>query len=468
MHPGAENFRVSGGLECAIPATARLRPDAAIKSHRFVIGVARQGERRRGFVKFLYAARQRPARMIFLVNDWYWKDKSNPLTDLKALVDVKKRTGVPIDSFTFDDGWSTYTDTTAGLWGKLDETRFSCDWQDFTKVAQSGGMSVSLWFGPIGGYGYRPKRLPMAKQLGFEIYGDKLCLAGTHYNTYVRQAFQRWARQGMDYIKVDGFWPNCPETNHGHAVGPGGTIAQMDALADTFASWRTARPDLLIGYTSGSNPSPFWLLSADYLWRGGADDAHQGVGTPADRYTTFVDRCLQLRRGTEVPISAFVTFDLISRRILPADDATLERCFWWSAARGSLNHDWYLHPADLTDRQWQLLGTAANWAKNHLGSFRFSRMIGKDVTKSEVYGFASFDGHSGTLALRNPADKTQQISGTLAQWLELTNAERKSHYRITHVYGQTKTLAGTRDGDTELLVQLPATGILIVDVVAVP
>ena len=57
--------------------------------------------------------------MIFLVNDWYWKDKSRPLEAVQAFVRIKQETGVPLDSFTLDDGWDFDWDSATGLWGRL-------------------------------------------------------------------------------------------------------------------------------------------------------------------------------------------------------------------------------------------------------------------------------------------------------------------------------------------------------------
>ena len=48
-------------------------------------------------------------------------------------------------------------------------------------------------------------------------------------------------------------------------------------------------------------------LALRHVWRGGADDKHEGVGDPFDRHNTFIDRCLELHRSTEMPASAFVT-----------------------------------------------------------------------------------------------------------------------------------------------------------------
>jgi len=463
-HPGAENFVAAGRVACGIPAYAGLDPVRSTRTERMVIGAAERGGARRAFVRHIHRVRATPQRMIELVNDWYWKDKSKPVADLKALAAVKERSGVPIDSFTLDDGWSSYTNIRDGVWGALEEERLPHSWEDLVAAGAKAKINVSLWYGPIGGYGYRPNRIPLGRKLGYEIDGDKFCLAGERYRSDVKDIFARWANRGMDFIKVDGFWPDCRREGHGHPIGAGAAIAAMDTLCDVFASWRRARPDLVIAYTSGSNPSPFWLLHCDYVWRSGADDAHLGAGGPFDRYATFIDACLEQHRATEMPISGFVTFDLISTRMFPSDDAALERGFWWAAARTSLHHDWYLHPSDLTDPQWSMLARAARWAKAREEVFRTSRMIGGETRKGEAYGFACFDGKTGTLALRNPAAELRAIEGTLAGWLDLADSERNSSYKLSPVFGKTEALAGIRAATVSLRLELPPLEIAVFDV----
>ena len=217
-HPGAENLAAEGFISCRIPAWDELGAGEMIRTRKLVIGSGASAAARRAFLGYIDATRAVPSRMVFLVNDWYWKDKSKPLEAFAALARVKKEAGVPIDSFTLDDGWDFDWDEATGIWGRLNRTRFPGDWAGLQAVGQLADISVSLWFGPIGGYRYRPKRIEFARKMGFEINGDKLCLAGPRYRAHVIESFSRWAAQCMDYIKVDGFWPDCQKAEHGHPV----------------------------------------------------------------------------------------------------------------------------------------------------------------------------------------------------------------------------------------------------------
>ncbi|MBM3335612.1 hypothetical protein FJY63_13215, partial [Candidatus Sumerlaeota bacterium] len=359
-HPGAENFVTKDGFACRIAAYDKVAPRQTVRTCEFVVGAGEAGAARHAFLGYIDATRPVPSRMLFLVNDWYWKDKSRPTDEFAAFARVKQETGIPVDSFTLDAGWDPNWEEARDPWARLDPKRFPGGWEALLAAGRPANVGVSLWFGPIGGYGQtRKQRVPFGREIGFESYADKLCLTGMRYRQYVIERFRQWATQGMDYIKVDGFWPECTEATHGHPVGPGGQVAQMDALIAVFAAWREARPNLIIGYTSGSNPSPFWLQHCDFVWRGGRDDSHAGVGDPFDRNNTYLDTCLQLHRNTEMPMSAFVTFDIVQGRTKASSAKAFECGVWWLAARTSLHHDWYVQASDLTAEEWRLLARAA-------------------------------------------------------------------------------------------------------------
>ncbi len=463
-HPGAQNLAEVDGVSFRLPCYETLAPGKSVRTREFVVGAGEAGDGRRAFLNYLDATRAVPARMIFLVNDWYWKDKSRRIEGIQALAGVKARTGVPIDSFTLDDGWDVGGDPVAGLWGSLGRAQFPGGWEALQAAGRPANIAISLWFGPIGGYSERAARIESARALNFETNGDKFCLAGPRYQSAVVKAFSHWARLGMDYIKVDGFWPDCPQTDHGHLTGERGTIEQMDALMRVFAAWREARRNLVIAFTSGSNPSPFWLQHCDFLWRGGVDDDFSGLGETFDRYSTFIDSCLQRQRPTELAPSALATFDIVQDRIVGCSDAAFERNAWWLAARTSLHHDWYVQAGDFTDERWRLLARVGAWAKKHEQVFHLSHMVGGDPSKRELYGFSAFDGRDGTLALRNPSIETRTLTATLADLLDLSTADRARGLRLRGVYGRTQGREGVFDVNAPWRIELPPLGVAVFEV----
>jgi len=165
-----------------------------------------------------------------------------------------------------------------------------------------------------------------------------------------------------------------------------------------------------------------------------------------------------------MPISAFVTFDIVTDRIAGNDDAAFERGFWWLAARTSLHHAWYLQAGDLTLDRWKMLARASHWAKRHASQFRWSRMVGGNPARGEIYGFSAFDGCCGTLALRNPSLKTRTISASLATLLELPTAEREFDLELQGVFGETKRLEGTHRARKPIDLTLPPLAIAVFEV----
>jgi hypothetical protein len=101
-----------------------------------------------------------------------------------------------------------------------------------------------------------------------------------------------------------------------------------------------------------------------------------------------------------------------------------------------------------------MLARAALWAKQYEKAFRFSRMVGGDPAKGEVYGFSAFDGQRGTLALRNPSDTSRHLQSTLSELLLLPESLRDRALRLHGVYGQTKALEGTRRASAPLGIDL--------------
>ena len=366
-HPGADNFTTAKGVCCRLAAHDEITADTPVNCAssssapvRPALRVARWG---------ISTRRGRSARTwSFWSTIGIGETRAIRLRRCAAFVRIKQETGVPLDSFTLDDGWDLDWDEATGLWGRLGRKRFPGGWESLQSAAARPESACR--FGSVRSAAMvgAKQRVAFARTRGFEINGDKLCLAGPRYQKHVMECFSQWAALGMDYIKVDGFWPDCAQTNHRHAVGRGGAIQQMDALIGVFAAWRKANPKLVIGYTSGSNPSPFWLQHCDYVWRSGADDEHEGAGDPFDRYHTFVDGCLQVHRSTEMPISGFVTFDIVQGRTRSSSRAAFERGAWWLAARTSLHHDWYVEAGDLTAEEWRLLAARRNGRKRMRGS----------------------------------------------------------------------------------------------------
>jgi hypothetical protein len=99
----------------------------------------------------------------------------------------------------------------------------------------------------------------------------------------------------------------------------------------------------------------------------------------------------------------------------------------------------YITPSLLSPQDWDVLAETAKWSRENAEVLKDSHWIGGDPARLEVYGWAAWspdyvgpglrpgqDGsktrpHMGKaiLTLRNPSDKPQDFTGSLAQLLEL-------------------------------------------------
>ena len=135
----------------------------------------------------------------------------------------------------------------------------------------------------------------------------------------------------------------------------------------------------------------------------------------------------------------------------------------WRTER-SLHHDWYIQASDLTLEQWKTLARAARWAKQHEKTFRFSRMIGGDPARDDMYGFSAFDGQRGVLAMRNPSDEPRVLEKTLADWLLLPDRARVRDVRVRGVYGKTGSLDGSHPATAPRRIELAPFQIAVFEV----
>ena len=76
-------------------------------------------------------------------------------------------------------------------------------------------------------------------------------------------------KYGVNQFKFDG-------TGNVDSVFPGSRFdSDFSAAIHLIGELRAAKPDIFINLTTGTWPSPFWLMYADSIWRGGDDDSHR-------------------------------------------------------------------------------------------------------------------------------------------------------------------------------------------------
>ncbi len=429
QHPMADARVIGGHASMFLRRALPLRANVPV-AYSAVFGVTPPGQLRRGFQAYLENERAAPFRTFLHYNSWYDIGYFTPYTEAEALGVVKaygehlvRQRGVKMDSFLFDDGW----DDTSKLW------QFSKDFpQGFGLLHDATaqiGAGPGMWLSPWGGYGPpRAARLATAKAAGYEVDDQGLALSGPQYYALFHATTTDLVRRyGINQFKLDG-------TGSPDKVTPGSEFdSDFAAAIALIHDLRAIQPDLFINLTTGTWPSPFWLLTADSIWRGGEDHSFAGVGTDRQRWITYRDADTYggvVRVGPLYPLNSLMLHGIIYARKAqgldrdPHDDFKDEVRSYFATGTGL--QEMYVSPDLLTEANWDELADAANWARAHAEVLRDSHWIGGDPARGEVYGWAAWAPGRGTLALRNPTDQPRTFYVDVGAALELPPGEPRA------------------------------------------
>ena len=439
-HPMAENLvGDGGGVTLALPVAADLGPEP-FRTPAAVTGAGGLDQ----LWDYVDTLRPNPARLVVLSNNWYHlgdagrMDRGTVQAEVAGFAAVATRHGLPFDFVGLDDPWDGEWEEPTGLWGRLAPTRFPGG----LAALGGGGMAgpgIGLWLSPTGGYFDRRRdRVAWGGAHGLEVdrQAGLLCTAGGRYRAHLGEAFRHWTEAGVGYWKLDGVRFDCAQADHGHPVGPGARTAQADAFVDLVGGIRARRPDAVVAFTIGSHPSPWWLSSVDFVWRGGLDDTTADQpGTRLDRFDTYLDRCLQAYRPAAFPVSGLVIFSIVESAAAGYRDQDSgprgwARHCWLAVGRGTLHHDLYVSPDSLSDAEWAVLAEALAWARRRQHVLARSRMVLGDPAAGEVYGFVARRGEEATVCLRNPSDTAQPVDPGWPELLGWPDVE------LTPVFGR--------------------------------
>jgi hypothetical protein len=421
-HPLSE-CRVRGDrATCWLSRELPLQAGLAV-TYSSVVGVTHEAQLRRDFLNYVELERAHPYRTFLHYNSWYdlgYFDRYNEqgaVTEIQSFgEELTKKRGVKLDSFMFDDGW----DDPTTLW------KFNPGFPDgFTKVAlaaSSFGAAPGIWLSPWGGYD-KPKeqRLASAREQGFETNEGGLALSGPKYYKYFHDTcLDLIAKYGINQFKFDG-------TGNANEVIKGSEFdSDFDAAIHLIGDLRAKKADLYVNLTTGTYPSPFWLLYADSIWRGGDDHSFAGVGTNRQRWITYRDWQLYrwvVEDGPLFPMNSLMLHGLIFARYAqrlgddPGHDFPDEVHDYFGT--GTQLQEMYITPSLLSSENWDVLAEAAKWSRDNAPTLKDSHWIGGDPARLEVYGWASWSREKAIVTLRNPSDQPQDFTGSLATLLEL-------------------------------------------------
>ncbi|HTS12788.1 MAG TPA: enterotoxin [Candidatus Limnocylindrales bacterium] len=421
-HPLSECEVALERARCKLERELPLKKGHAV-TYASVAGVTAPGQLRRGFLHYVERERAHPYRTFLHYNSWYDLGFFNRYDEAQALdvvrafgTELVEKRGVKLSSFLFDDGW----DNPSTLWQF--NPGFPHGLTAVRAEAEKYGAEPGIWMSPWGGYS-EPKRqrVAAARAGGYEIVDNGLALSGPKYYALFRDTCLRMIREyGVNQFKFDG-------TGNANRVFPGSQFdSDFDAAINLIGELRAEKRDLYVNLTTGTYPSPFWLMYADSIWRGGDDDDFLGVGTDRERWITYRDADTYehvVMNGPLYPLNSLMLHGMIFARYEkhlnsdPGHDFKNEVRDYFGT--GTQLQEMYITPSLLSPADWDTLAEAAKWSRENADILVDTHWIGGDPAQLEVYGWASWAPRKGILVLRNPSNQAQSISIDAAKAFEL-------------------------------------------------
>ena len=392
--------------------------------------------------------------------------------------DLYDRYGIAPSMFVIDDGWDKY-----GEWTFHDA--FPDELKNMSAKAKEMGSGIGAWLGPVGGYGasgnYR-------RQYWIDK-GQKMELSNpNYYKAFKDAAFNLVCNQdgtegyqlGSDnytFFKFDGI------SGQFSSVGPdagdvGNENAEGIIRLERYVR-EELREDIFFNTTVGTWASPFWYQISDATWR--QENDHDRIGdntTNRERWITYRDNLVHqnyVDASPICPINTLMTHGFILTKFgPPASDERdylsvrneLRAAFLCGSGIVELYNDYDLTNSINGGALWADIAECIAWQKRNADVLPDIHWVGGDPwtgTKSEVYGWAAWNGTKSTLALRNGANDAQTFTFTLRQALNIPKNVNGSII-LRSAFGDQAVLEGLTEGtainiDTELTVTLPGSSI---------
>ena len=257
-----------------------------------------------------------------------------------------------------------------------------------------------------------------------ETPSSYLGLGVEEYFKHLSLALSQWISKGARLFKLDGI---------GNPAGGSETLEEdFDSAVTLIAAIRKAQSDIFINLSTGTWPSPFWLLHSDTIWRRGHDHYFEGPpGPPRERWITYRDAMVYKNVVLEsplFPLSSIMThgiifaqsaWDLNAPEVLRDPFQHEVRSAFGS---GAMLQELYITPHLLKSQNWDDLAEAALWATSRLEVLIDAHWVGGDPAEGKIYGWAAWQLDSAILTLRNPSPTAQTVRLDALHVFELPNS----------------------------------------------
>src|ERR1039458_7099042 len=465
-HPLSINRAEMGFVRCFLPRGAAIQPGESFDCS-LVVGFVRPGQLRRDFLAYLERERAHPYRPFLHYNSWYdigYFSKYDEAAALNVIntfgEELSVKRGVKLDSFLFDDGW----DDPATLW-RFDKKNFPNGFAPLQQAAAKYGAAPGIWLSPWGGYGEpHQERIKFGKEQGFEIRDGNFSLAGPkYYERFRRLCVDVVKKYGINQFKFDGIGVDGNDNS-------GAQLRDFKAMLKLIAELRALNPDIYINQTTGTWPSPFWLLHADSIWRGGEDhDFVSGTAPARERWISYKNNDVHdevVGRSDLYPLNSLMLHGIIYAK--SAHDLNYDtNNIFKSEVRamfgnGTQLQEMYITPSLMTQENWDTLAEAAKWSRENAATLVDTHWVGGAPAERRVYGWAAWSPKKGILTLRNLAAKAQEIKIDPAQVFELPDGAAQNYMIMNPFKDQTVDIAKLHAGE-EATFKLQPFEVLVVE-----
>ena len=465
-HPLSINRAEMGYVRCFLPRGAAIQPGETLDCS-LVVGFVRPGQLRRDFLAYLERERAHPYRPFLHYNSWYdigYFSKYNEAAALNVIntfgQELTVKRGVKLDSFMFDDGW----DNDATLW-QFDKTNFPNGFAPLQQAAAKYDAAPGIWLSPWGGYGKpHEERIKFGREQGFETRDGNFSLAGPkYYERFRGRCVDVVKEYGINQFKFDGIGVDGNDDT-------GAGLRDFEAMLKLIAELRSIKPDIYINQTTGTWPSPFWLLHADSIWRGGEDHSFvDGTAPERERWISYKDNDVHdevVGRSDLYPLNSLMLHGIIyakwahglnydTNNILKSEI----RAYF---GNGTQLQEMYITPALLSQDNWDTLAEAAKWSRENADTLVDTHWVGGAPADREVYGWAAWSPKKGILTLRNPSGRAQEIKIDPARVFELPDDAALDYTIVNPFKDQTMTVSKLHAG-SEAVFKLQPFQVLVVE-----
>ena len=384
-------------------------------------------------------------------------------------------------AFVIDDGWDNY-----GTWTFHKE--FPNQMRDMAAAAKEMGAGVGAWLGPVGGYGQSGnyRRAYWSSRGGMQLSNPEYykVFKDAAYNLVCNQDGQNGFNRNTDnymFFKFDGISAQFSATGP-DAGDVGNENAEGIIRLERYVR-EELREDIFFNTTVGTWASPFWYQISDATWRQENDHGRTGDNSiNRENWITYRDRLVYqnyVSNSPLCPINTLMTHGFILTKYgPPADDSRdyntvlreLRCAFLCGSGMVELYNDYSLMNEINGGQLWKDLAECIAWQKKNADVLPDAHWVGGNPwtgSKSEIYGWASWNGAKATLALRNASNSQQTYTFTLRQALEIPanitgSVVLKKSFRVQDDL-RGLTVGSSIDIDQTLTVTLPGSSVFAFD-----